>query len=127
MNELFKFDKLKAYRKHVASQKKHKKLAAKKVLRENRQRAKGVHWSRLKKKIANLNYDKFLKSDYWNAVRLLILKRDCYKCTVCSSVDQLEVHHTTYKNHKNEHNNLQDLITLCSKCHYEAHCIMEVK
>ena len=56
-------------------------------------------------------------------VRLLVLKRDGYKCYLCGSEQELQVHHGTYKNHFKEHRNLGDLITLCKQCHEKEHNI----
>lgn len=67
------------------------------------------------------SYIVFLKSKYWNTVRLAVLKRDNYKCVICKSSGEMHVHHDTYKNHFNEHKHLDDLMTLCKKCHTEHH------
>ena len=50
-----------------------------------------------------------------------ILKRDNYKCVDCESKDDLQVHHkdgnSWEKAGNNANNNLDNLITLCRKCH----------
>lgn len=66
-------------------------------------------------------YSDFLVSDYWYMVRKLVIKRDRKKCVTCGASENLQVHHTTYKNHFNEHNHLEDLQTLCDQCHTEQH------
>lgn len=66
-------------------------------------------------------YSTFLKSEYWRIVRNKVLVRDNYECLICKSKYQLEVHHDSYKNHFNEHKHLDDLMTLCRKCHTEHH------
>lgn len=66
-------------------------------------------------------YSDFLKSKYWALVREKVLKRDNYQCVICKSTTFLQIHHDTYKNHFNELNNLQDLMTLCRTCHKEHH------
>lgn len=71
--------------------------------------------------LKNKSYFDFLKSEYWNGIRKKILKRDNYKCTICYSTKDLQVHHTTYKNHFSEHKHLNDLITCCDKCHTNIH------
>ena len=80
--------------------------------------------------MSKLNYNLFLKSDYWKKVRKLVLIRDnneCQnigyfgKCQYNYNVKDLEVHHLTYKNHKNELNHLDDLVTLCKWCHKYMH------
>ena len=73
------------------------------------------------------NYYRFLKSKYWSIIKAIVLKRDRGQCTVCGSKYRLEIHHTTYKHLYSEHDHLEDLLTLCHKCHYEYHLIYEVK
>lgn len=73
------------------------------------------------------NYKQFLKTEYWYNVRELVLNRDNNKCTKCSSDYNLQVHHTTYKNHMNELEHLEDLITLCRPCHEKEHNINQPK
>lgn len=74
-----------------------------------------------KVKVKKQTYDEFLKSAYWRKVRLLILKRDNSCCCNCGSTQNLHIHHTTYKHHLKELENLEDLITLCKSCHNEIH------
>lgn len=69
----------------------------------------------------NTTYREFLLTDYWKAVRKKVLRRDGYKCVICKSNIQLQVHHDSYKNHYKEHLHLEDLMTLCKKCHKEHH------
>jgi len=66
-------------------------------------------------------YSEFLKTAYWRNTRKMILLRDGNKCTKCGCKQALQIHHKTYKNHLNEQDNLDDLITLCVACHYNAH------
>ena len=67
------------------------------------------------------SYKEFLKTKYWNKVRLRVLKRDKNKCTRCGSKKNLQIHHKTYKNHFRELSHMQDLITLCKDCHSKKH------
>ena len=46
-----------------------------------------------------------------------VLKRDKKTCQLCNSKDGVIVHHKIDINH----NNLEDLICLCWKCHYIVH------
>lgn len=66
-------------------------------------------------------YQAFLRSHYWWKVSNQVLQRDGHQCQVCSRNYSLQVHHLTYKNHCNEANHLEDLITLCGECHSAAH------
>lgn len=68
-------------------------------------------------------YKLFLKSAYWFKVRKLVLIRDNRACCKCGAKKRLQAHHTTYKNHKNELEHLEDLITLCRDCHKKEHGI----
>lgn len=65
------------------------------------------------------NYQAYLNSDAWKEIRNKRVKMDGYKCQVCGSSSNLEVHHLTYE-HK-YHENMDDLITLCDKCHRKVH------
>lgn len=49
-----------------------------------------------------------------------VLQRDGWRCQMCGSMRQLEVHHLRFRSHSGddaEHN----LITLCNLCHAEIH------
>lgn len=71
--------------------------------------------------VERTKYPVFLKSDYWRYVRKLAIDRDGKKCTRCNEKKYLHAHHLTYNNHFNEHNHLEDLITLCKDCHKIEH------
>lgn len=64
-------------------------------------------------------YEEYLASDVWKSKRLERLKIDGHQCTVCGSKSELCVHHITYNNLYEE--KMEDLITLCKKCHREEH------
>lgn len=83
-------------------------------------------WDKLLVKIKGKSYREFLKSRYWNKVKQIVLRRDQFKCTVCGSPYNLQVHHTTYKHHRQEHKYLHELETLCAKHHKEIHSIKEI-
>lgn len=55
------------------------------------------------------------------------MSRDGYICTVCGSDYNLQVHHSTYKHHLIEHLHLEDLLTVCRKCHEEYHLTCELE
>jgi len=73
-------------------------------------------------KLHTPEYQRFLQSDYWKAVRELVLERDKH-CQSCTSTKKLQVHHLTYDHHKDELNHLNDLVTLCDNCHKQVHNI----
>ena len=64
-------------------------------------------------------YLEYLRSDKWKEIRLKILKRDNNLCQKCKSEKAYHVHHLTYKNLF--HEKLEDLISICIKCHTIEH------
>lgn len=62
-------------------------------------------------------YNEYLSSKEWRAKRILVLKRDDYKCQACKIASAEEVHHLTYANIYKE--NLEDLQSVCSNCHHQ--------
>lgn len=73
------------------------------------------------KKCNNLEYETYLRSPKWFAIRDMVLLRDGNKCTICGESKRLNVHHKTYAHIFNEGNNLEDLQTLCISCHDKVH------
>jgi hypothetical protein len=51
-------------------------------------------------------------------MRLLALERDRHQCQVCGAKDNIIIHH---KNNIKTDNKLDNLITLCQKCHFKIH------
>lgn len=70
----------------------------------------------MKNKKLSKNYLDYIKSKTWQIKRTERLKIDNFTCQICGNKRNLNVHHLTYKNFKNE-NIYSDLITLCGKCH----------
>ena len=66
-------------------------------------------------------YKEFLKTPYWKIISEFQKYESDYCCVICGSKTNLNVHHTTYKNHGNEALNLEDLITVCRDCHRKIH------
>lgn len=64
-------------------------------------------------------YGDYLATDHWKRKREKVLQADDYKCRLCSSEKQLEVHHRTYLSIGMEKPG--DLLTLCSECHDVFH------
>lgn len=69
---------------------------------------------------AKKDYQYYLDSGYWQALRKLCFKRDDYKCVRCGSAKNLNAHHLNYMN-LGRPGELDDLITLCGKCHTAVH------
>lgn len=61
------------------------------------------------------NYDLYLQSTPWKTIRLAILCHADFRCQICNSPLNLQVHHRsyTYLGEELEH----DLIALCDTCH----------
>ena len=71
-----------------------------------------------------INYLRYIKSKKWFRKRLEVyqVQKECFGCGIKNNLD---VHHLTYKNLGKE--KLEDLITLCRKCHSEVHYEREEK
>ena len=50
-----------------------------------------------------------------------ILRRDHWRCQLCGTMSQLEVHHQEFRSHSGEDRE-ENLITLCHGCHTAIHC-----
>ncbi len=55
-----------------------------------------------------------------NNVRKAVYRRDGYRCALCDSTAGLQVHHCIHRSEGGS-NQMQNLITLCWKCHAVAH------
>lgn len=65
-------------------------------------------------------YHEYLHSEKWQSIKERVLARDKNRCRVCNSGKDVQVHHRSYSRaFGNE--SLNDLITLCNKCHYLFH------
>jgi 5-methylcytosine-specific restriction endonuclease McrA len=78
---------------------------------------KAAHYAKMK----SLPYPDFLKSDYWEIVREVVLERYGEKCALCGNPHQLNVHHRDYSHRGMEHEHFDDLIVLCYACHGKFH------
>jgi len=56
----------------------------------------------------------------YEALRQQILRRDRWRCQSCGSMSNLEVHHKQFRSHSGDDSE-ENLITLCTACHNEAH------
>ena len=64
-------------------------------------------------------YYTYLLSKEWKLIRKKILSRDGNRCQWCGDYHSLHIHHLTYD--RVYHEDLDDLITLCSQCHENYH------
>ena len=56
----------------------------------------------------------------YKQLRHRVLQRDGWKCQVCGSSQNLEVHHKRFRSRRGDDDE-QNLITLCAKCHEKLH------
>lgn len=66
-----------------------------------------------------LDYYRWINSNAYRKKRNEKLKEVGYKCELCGSAKNLQVHHITYDNLGYEP--LDDLLVVCRKCHEELH------
>ncbi len=59
------------------------------------------------------------KQDYQN-LREQVLRRDSWRCQLCGSMTNLEVHHKQFSSHSGGDQE-DNLITLCFDCHAFTH------
>lgn len=69
------------------------------------------------------DYHEYLTSPEWAIRRDAALKRVNFRCQLCNTGGQLNVHHRTYERVGNEAN--IDLVVLCRPCHKTYHGIIE--
>jgi len=70
----------------------------------------------------NVNYQEYLKSEAWQDKREAMLSHWNNQCALCSSPNNLHVHHRTYK--RLGYENETDLIVLCDRCHERHHTVL---
>ena len=71
-------------------------------------------------RIANKEeYKAYLNSPKWQATRKRLYREYEYKCAICGSPKNLNVHHITYENLGEEKD--EDLTVLCQECHNKLH------
>jgi len=61
-----------------------------------------------------------LDPESYERLRLQVLRRDNWRCQSCGAKANLEVHHQEFRSHSGDDSE-QNLITLCGRCHREAH------
>ena len=71
------------------------------------------------------SYGERRMKEEWGILKKQVHSRDGYRCRMCNRNDlPLHVHHRTYETYAEE--KLEDLITLCAKCHGLSHSLSEV-
>jgi len=61
-----------------------------------------------------------LEQQDYQKLREQVLRRDGWRCQLCGSMTNLEVHHKQFRSHSGGDDE-QNLITLCFNCHSSAH------
>jgi len=69
--------------------------------------------------LRDMPYDEYLQTSHWHSKRYQALDRAKHRCQLCNSSKRLDVHHRTYENLG--HEEPEDLIVLCRKCHEHFH------
>jgi 5-methylcytosine-specific restriction endonuclease McrA len=64
------------------------------------------------------SYDEYLKSLHWKILRQKYIETYGDKCEICDNKGE-QLHHLNYDNLGNEE--FDDLMLLCSSCHYANH------
>lgn len=67
-------------------------------------------------------YREYLKTPHWKSLRHSVLVRDGFKCVRCDARKKLQAHHRIYRTNF-EDSVLEDLVTLCKRCHKQEHGI----
>lgn len=67
------------------------------------------------------DYGEYLNSPHWHLVRAAAIVKADYRCQLCNSPDNLQVHHRTYERRGKE--KLSDVTVLCRDCHRKFHGI----
>jgi len=86
-------------------------------------RTKGVEEKKEPVLDTKMPYHLFLRTPYWQSVRLAVFTKQGRICSRCNNITHLHVHHTTYIHHFYELEHLEDMIVLCSYCHDKEHGI----
>jgi len=71
--------------------------------------------------IKQMDYNDFLNTPYWKAIALNCKEEADYRCMICNSSQDLNVHHRSYQNLGLELWDTSDLIVLCNTCHFLYH------
>jgi 5-methylcytosine-specific restriction endonuclease McrA len=61
-----------------------------------------------------------LQAERYREFRKQVLRRDGWRCQLCGSMTNLEVHHQQFRSHSGADQE-ENLITLCFNCHFSTH------
>ena len=71
-------------------------------------------------------YELYIHGTKWRKIREKVIERDGGKCKRCKCKKTLQVHHLVYDNLFNEEEHLDDLVTICKKCHFKLHSLYRI-
>ena len=84
-------------------------------------------WAKREKRLGEITYAQYLKSDEWKEIKAKARTRPFYsQCFICGSKGQLDIHHRSYR-FIHSKNPMRDLIALCRNCHECIHWCSRVK
>jgi len=66
-----------------------------------------------------MDYSEYLSTNHWKETKKKRLEMDGFKCQICGSAKNLNVHHLTYESIGFEE--MLDLVTVCKDCHEKLH------
>src|SRR5215831_15426488 len=69
--------------------------------------------------MAAFSYQRYLRSEEWEAKRIIALRRAGDRCQDCGYKLEVQVHHLTYD--RLGHERPEDLMVLCQPCHAQLH------
>ena len=72
-------------------------------------------------KVYRRKYHEYLQSPEWQKKRLQRLRIDDFRCVRCGSAMNLHIHHINYGKDYRNADVLNDLVTLCERCHRAIH------
>lgn len=78
-----------------------------------------IDWSAMRVQ-QKIDYNKYIETDEWHERSEQRKILDGYKCVICKSDKNLDVHHITY-DRKGHEDIRHDLVTLCHDCHMKLH------
>ena len=71
----------------------------------------------------NRDYFEYMNSDDWKEERRKQLGIHGYRCEICGSTNDLQVHHISYE--RGEHPSDEDCAVLCRDCHRKLHYVID--
>jgi len=74
--------------------------------------------------LEHMTYQEYLETGHWRQVRFAALWHAGFRCQLCGSTDNLEVHHSPQGYDHLFEERPEDVVVLCRKCH-ETHSLAE--